>query len=210
MMKQHKKLVVVTTLITLLPMLAGILLWTKLPDMVATHFNAQNEPNGWSSKGMAVFGIPVFLAAVHLVCVLVTEKDPRRQNISARLQKLILWICPLCSFICCGATYGYALGMEVDFMRFANLFVGILFIGIGNYLPKSKQNRTVGFRMKWTLSSEENWNKTHRLAGWICVCGGIVILLNAFLGQELLLLAVVLAICIVPPVYSFVLYRKGV
>ena len=210
MMKQHKRLVVITALITLLPMVAGLILWGSLPEVVATHFNSQNEPNGWSNKAMAVLGLPALLTALHIFCVWMTEKDPRKQNISVRLRKLILWICPLCSFICCGTIYGYALGAEVDFMRFANVLVGILFIGIGNYLPKSRQNRTVGFRLKWTLSSEENWNKTHRLAGWVCVCGGMIILLNAFFGQELLLLVAVVSICVVPITYSYILYRKGI
>lgn len=210
MMKQHKKLIIVTMLITLLPMLAGIVLWKELPDVVATHFNAQNEPNGWSSKGMAVFGIPAILTALHLFCVLMAGKDPRRQNISVKMQRLVLWICPLCSFICGITIYGYALGAEIDFMRVVNLFIGFLFIGIGNYLPKSRQNGTVGIRLSWTLSNEENWNKTHRLAGWLWVLCGIVILFNVFLGQELLLLAAVFVACIIPTVYSYMLHRKGI
>ena len=200
----------VTAVITLLPMLAGLILWESLPDVVATHFNMQNEPDGWSSKAMAVVGIPVILTALHLVCALLVGKDPKHQNINRKMLALVFWICPLCSFICCGTIYGYALGVSFDFMRLANLFVGGLFIGIGNYLPKSRQNGTVGVRISWTLSSEENWNKTHRLAGWVWVLCGIVILLNVFLEQQLLFLAAVMIGCVAPIVYSYMLHRKGV
>ena len=57
-MKAEKKLVLVTTLICLLPILAGLALYSRLPEQVPTHFDLSGTPNGWSSRPFAVFGIP--------------------------------------------------------------------------------------------------------------------------------------------------------
>ena len=65
-MKINKKLLVITTIIILLPIVIGILLWEQLPAEMATHFGTNNEPNGWSTKPMTVFGIPGVMAALHI------------------------------------------------------------------------------------------------------------------------------------------------
>ena len=67
MIKQNKKLLLLTSVITLLPVFIGLFLWNQLPDSVATHFGLNNQPDGYSSKAFAVFGLPLILLAVHLV-----------------------------------------------------------------------------------------------------------------------------------------------
>lgn len=69
MIRQNKKLLLLTSVITLLPVFIGLFLWNQLPDSVATHFGLDNQPDGYSSKAFAVFGLPLILLAVHLVCV---------------------------------------------------------------------------------------------------------------------------------------------
>ena len=72
-MKKISKLTVITTLITLLPIVLGIALYDRLPEVVATHWNIHNRPDGWSSRAMAVFGIPGILALINLVCGIAME-----------------------------------------------------------------------------------------------------------------------------------------
>jgi hypothetical protein len=73
-----------------------------------------------------------------------------------------------------GSTYAAALGKELPIQRLVVLFLGILFAIIGNYMPKCRQNVTIGIKIVWTLNSEENWNATHRLAGKLWMAGGIL------------------------------------
>ena len=77
-MKKISKLTVITTLITLLPIALGIALYDRLPDVVATHWGIDNQPNGWSSKAMAAFGMPGILALINLVCSTAMEICPDR------------------------------------------------------------------------------------------------------------------------------------
>ena len=79
---------------------------------------------------------------------------------------------------------------------------------IGNYLPKCKQNYTMGIKIPWTLDNEDNWNKTHRLAGFLWVIGGVLITLNAFLGNEWVFLAITLVMTLVPVGYSYLYYKN--
>ena len=209
MKKELKKTLTLTTLITLLPILVGLFYWNQLPDKMATHFDMEGTPNGWSSKWFAVIGIPAVLAVVNALCTILTETDPRRHKYPEKMMKLVYWICPVVSWICAGLTISYELGVEFAAMpKFASLFIGIMFVVIGNYLPKVKQNYYMGIKLPWTYSDEENWNRTHRMAGKLWVVGGIVLLLNFFLGITGLEIAVLIIMIVVPTVYSWAFSRK--
>lgn len=210
MLKKYKKTLIITTLVSLLPMVVGVALWNRLPETVAIHFDANNQPNGWCSRTLAVFGLPVFMAAINLLSAFATAADPKKQNVQPKIFKLILWICPLCSWLCCGMTYTYALGITVSMAEFATVFCGVLFIIVGNYLPKCRQTYTIGIKLPWTLASEENWNRTHRMAGGLWMAGGVVITVMSLLGKVSapIFLAVSLIMTLVPVVYSYLFYRK--
>lgn len=209
MKKELRKTLTLTTIITLLPILVGLFYWNQLPDKMATHFDMEGTPNGWSSKWFAVVGIPIFLALVNILCTVLTETDPRRHKYPEKMMKLVYWICPVISWVCAGTVVSYGLGMEFfNTPRFASFFVGLLFVVIGNYLPKVKQNYYMGIKLPWTYSDEENWNRTHRMAGKLWVVGGIIILLNVFLGISGLEILVLILMVVIPTVYSWEFSRK--
>lgn len=212
MWKNNKKTMILTSIVTLLPVLPGILLWNRLPEMMATHFGLDNEANGFSSRPFAVFGLPLFLLAVQWVAALAISYDPRKQNISPKLQTLCLWIVPLVSLFCGAAIYPYNLGMKMNVSLFGGITVGVMFIILGNYLPKMRQNYTMGIKIPWTLANEENWNRTHRFAGYIWVAGGILMLLLTFtgVGGMWAVFALLMVVTVIPCVYSFWLHAaKG-
>lgn len=209
-MKINKKLLLITTAVILLPILFGAVYWEQLPETMATHWGIENEPNGWSSKPFAVFGIPGVMAALHVFCLFITYNDPKKQNIGKKAISVVYWIMPCVSLAVMSMTYAHALGNEVDIGMICMLILGILLIVLGNYLPKARQNYTFGYKIPWTLSSEENWNRTHRLAGWIMVAVGFFCIINAFFFIGWVFLAAMAAAAIVPIAYSFILYKKGV
>lgn len=208
-MKINKKLLVITTIIILLPIVIGLIFWNELPAEMVTHWGNDNEPNGWSSKPMTVFGIPGIMAVLHVFSLLVTFADPKRSNIGAKAIGIVYWIIPLTSLLVAGSTYAYALGINVNIGMICCLLMGVIFILLGNYMPKARQNYTFGYKIPWTLNSEENWNKTHRLAGWIMVFCGFLFIINAFVLSEWLL-ALLIPAALAPMVYSYLLYRKGI
>ena len=210
MLKANRKTLIITSIVTILPMLIGILCWNRLPDVMATHFGINNEANGFSSKAIAVFGIPAFLLAVLWLGAFVTSHDPKRQNISQKMFSLVLWIAPVISLAAAATMYPINLGYELDITFFSGLLLGLMFIIIGNYLPKARQNYTIGIKIPWTLANEENWNRTHRLAGYLwMVCGILMVLISVMrLGQAQWLVGIILIMALVPCIYSYWLHTK--
>ena len=212
MLKKNRKLLIITSIVTVLPALIGIICWNRLPDMMATHFGLNNEADGFSGKAFAVFGIPAFLLAVLWLCAFVTSHDPKRQNISPRMFSLMLWIVPVVSLYVAAVMYPANLGYELDITFFSELLLGLLFIVVGHYLPKARQNYTIGIKIPWTLANEENWNRTHRLAGYLwMICGILIIVfgLTRFVSAPWLL-GLPLIMVLVPCIYSYWLHaRKG-
>ena len=208
MWKTHKRTIVLTLLLSLLPIAAGLLLWDQLPDQVATHFGANGEPNGWSSKAFAVFGLPVIIAGCELLCAVFTFIDPKSDNITPKIMTLVLWLMPALSWIVMGMEYAYALGKKINIMAILCLFIGFMFILLGNYLPKVKQNYTVGVKVAWALNDEENWNHTHRFSCYVFILCGIVIAAAGLLGCLWLLCTAIAAAAVAPVLYSYIYYRK--
>ena len=203
-----KRNLLLTSVCVLLPVCAGIALWGRLPERVPTHFDFSGTPDGWSGKVFAVFGLPLFLLAVHLTCAFAVFHDPKAGNVSGKIRALVLWICPAVSLFAAATVYPNALGYSVDITLSGMLLTGVLFVVVGNYLPKCRQNYTVGIKLPWTLSDEDNWNRTHRVAGALWVAGGLVMIVDAFVrfGQMYVFIGVTTLLAAVPIAYSAALY----
>lgn len=208
-MKLYKSEVVITSIVALCPILVGLLLWNKLPDTMATHFDSQNMPNGWSSKEFAVIGIPCICFFCHLLCLMGIMVDPKHQNITRKLVIPLSWCVPVCSVFANGMIYLNALDKNVDIGFVISILCGILFLVIGNYLPKCRQNYTVGIKTPWALDNEENWNMTHRFAGWCFLAGGVGFIVNSFLCRSGFAVILILLCAALPFGYSLGYYLRN-
>ena len=197
-------------MVILLPILVGIILWQQLPEQIPSHWDMNGNVDGWTTKGFAVFGFPVLMLALHWFGVFATFADPKHKNHSPKLLHFVFWIVPAISILLCTLTYSAAMDNEVHVEKMVSVFLGVLFVIIGNYLPKCKQNYTIGIKLPWTLNSEENWNKTHRLAGRLWVVSGFIIAFSGFFNILPVIIAVFVVMITVPVVYSYILHRKNV
>ena len=208
---KNKKYWLVTALITLLPIVMGLLLWDKLPDKMPTHFGIDGAADGWGSKAFAVLGVPVMFLVFQLVIWAVTRLDKQNRGHNEKVLNLVGLIFPAMSIFCSILIYTRAVEIELNMSSLLFPMLGLFFILIGNWMPKIKQNATLGIKIKWTLYNEENWNKTHRFAGFTWVIGGIMFCVMGFVPGEALLfllpVQVILLAC-VPAVYSWQLARK--
>ena len=208
MIKKNKLKIIISSVITLLPMIFGFLVWDRLPENVATSFGWNGEITGYSSKIFAVVGLPAILTFVNLICIIATSADPRRKNISNKMFSTVISIVPVCSLLCGICIYANALGYKISVESIMPVFVGILFFVLGFILPKCKQNYTIGIKLPWTLHDEENWNKTHKLAGKLWICGGIIMIVSGLFNLTFIFVTIIFALVIIPTVYSYLLYRK--
>ena len=198
MLKANKKFFIVTCIITVLPILVGLLLWNQLPERVATHFGTDGTPNGYSSKLVAVIGIYLFCLAVHVFCALVTSVDPKGKNISPKVYRLILCICPLVSIYAGATVYGNALDYKgVNSTVWINALMAVIL--------------TIGIKLPWTLADEENWDYTHRMAGKWWILGGVLTFLAGFqswVDPVYVSLTIIIIVALIPAVASYLHFRK--
>ena len=210
MIKKNLKTLLVTSIVILLPILAGLILWNQLPEQIPSHWNVDGQVDGWTSKPFAVFGLPLLLLGFQWLCALGTGADPKKANHPEKIQQLVLWIIPVISALLHTIVYAVALGNQVRVEMVMPVFVGLVLAIVGNYLPKCKQNYTIGIKIPWTLNSEENWNRTHRFAGRLWLVCGIAIMLTGFFGGFYIFFGVALLMVLAPAAYSYILHRKGI
>ena len=205
---EHKKAIVLSTLATLLPAVIGCVLWNLLPNSMVIHWGVDGAADGFGTKAFAVLGVPAILAALNLLCMVLSAFDQKEQNKKA--MRMVFWIMPLMSLVICSTIYAVSMGKKVDIGLLMPLLFGVLFLVIGNYMPKVKQNSTLGIKISWTLNNEENWNKTHRLAGKVWAGGGLLMLLSVLLPVTWsigVLLVCTVVIVATPVIYSYRIYK---
>ena len=214
MIRNNKKVLIVSSVLILLPVLAGMLLWDCLPQQMPIHWGVDGAADGWSSRGFVVFGMPVLLLVLHWLCVFGTMKDRKNRGQNEKIFQVVLWITPLVALFTSGMTYLSVLGENnINVTRPTLLFMGIIFVVVGNYLPKCRQNYTIGIRVKWTLENEENWNVTHRVAGRVWVVGGVLFVFCAFLpttGMSVVLFGMMLLLGGYPILFSWRYHKKQI
>ena len=208
--KINKKLVLFTSILILLPSLVGCVFWNQLPEEIPTHFNLLGQADGYNHKMSAIFGLPTLMLLMHWLLLFIMIKDPKSSNISSKIQLLIYWIIPFVSCLSMISIYGASLGYSMMSGILAQIFMGVIMIVIGNYLPKTRRNYIIGIRLPWTLENDENWSKTHRLAGKIWVLGGLLLFLNAFaqLYVYWVFFLTLFFVVIIPSVYSYQLSKS--
>ena len=181
MIKKNLPLVIITSLITLMP---------------------------------AIFmksSLPIVLLLVHLICIFATGKDKRNQEQNQKVFRMVFWICPIIAVYISGINYLVAEGKYSGIEEISMCLFGVVFLIIGNYLPKCKMNATIGIKIPWTYSSEENWNRTHRFGGKVWMVCGFLMMCTVFMPANtggVILIGLFLAMIIVPTIYSYIFYKK--
>lgn len=202
MKKNNITAVLITSLVILLPMIIGFIMWGKLPDEIATHFDTNGVANRYDSKLFTIVGIPLILLAVHLLGAFSNRSNFEKAG--NKMSVIILWLCPLISLVVMMSIYAKALNSEFNITYIAMILIAFITIFIGNYLPTVKQNSTIGIKIPSTLRNETNWYKTHRFAGKLWVAMGFIMLITAFMKFNLLYVIIswITVVLIVPIIYS--------
>lgn len=206
-----KRTSILTTIVCLIPVVLGIIFYPKLPETIVTHWDINGNPNGWEPKMVGAIVFPGILALINIVFPFLLKIDPKYDDMNEKVKHILHWIIPVVSIFCSGSTLAIALGKDVNIAVICPMFMGVIFVALGNYLPKMTQSYTVGIKIPWTLNSEENWNKTHRLAGFLWVIGGIAMIIAGALGMgNISFIVIMIILVLIPVIYSYLLFRKGI
>ncbi len=205
-----KALLVATAYIFAIMLVVTIVGWLKIPDgqRIVTHSNLRGQPDAYTTnKAFALLGLPIATLILAGVFALLA----RIENLSS--VKTIMWAAGLTPFVVLqGITVWTAMGRQLDASAVMWGTSGLLFIVIGNYFPKLRQNRFSGIKTPWTLSSELSWSKTHRIGGKLFMLYGLVVLISALLLDASTMFGVIiagmLALVLFLTIYSYTVWKS--
>lgn len=192
---------------------ASAAVYQDLPQRMPTHWNLSGEVDGWSSRPWGAFMIPVFLLVMLAVFHLLPKIDPRAPNYAKFRGTYEIVIIAIMVFML-GVQLvilAISLGKNVSVDRVMPIGVGILFMVIGNLLPRMRPNWFIGVRTPWTLSSDRVWDRTHRFGGWLFVAAGALILLTGLVAPQLaqpVLIGCAVGVSVILLAYSYIIWKQ--
>lgn len=192
----------------------GAVTYRLMPEQMPSHWNAQGEVDGYTSRFWGVWLLPLITLALWLLLQALPGLDPRRENYASFAGTYRLFTNVLVFFLAgvYGITLAAGLGWDVSINRLISGGVGLLFAVMGNELGRVQPNFFVGIRTPWTLSNSEVWRQTHRAGGRAMVVAGLLNLAAALLLPEAALIMVVIAgtlgFAVFAVAYSYIAWRR--
>jgi len=205
---------IVVLLMILVATLAGSLLWDRLPDPVASHWNVNDQVDGYIPKFWGVFMLPLITLGMFALFLVVPSIDPLKANIAQFREAFNLFIVLMVGFMLYlyALTLAWNLGYN-DFMMSGAMLpaIGLLFIFIGFLMRQAKRNFFIGIRTPWTLYSDMVWNETHRVGAVLFMISGALAFIGGLFGgiaAVWMLFAPLIGSTLFLLVYSYLLYRR--
>lgn len=211
--KSTIKTEIISVIALLITLGASFYFYNNFPPTVPTHWNIAGEVDGWGSKFVAAFVIPLIILGMYLMFLFLPLLDPKKERYSqfAKVYHVFKTILVVFMAIIYFITSFSGLGYNIPVATIIPILVGLLFVIIGNYMSKLKMNWFVGIKTPWTLSSEEVWNKTHRVGGKIFIISGIIIAIMNWLPMNAkmpIFITVILMMTLGTFGYSYWLFKK--
>jgi len=210
-MSVRKSEIIIVGLV-LLSFAIGVYYYPQMPEQMASHWNAEGQVDDYLSKFWGLFLIPIALVGLALLFMAVPRVDPLRENIE-KFRKyydgfvILFMIFMICVYL---ATILWSIEIRISINVFLPIAAGIMFIGAGILVENTKQNWFIGIRTPWTMSSENVWDKTHRMGGKLFKIAGAIsivgILFQSYAVYFVLVPAILVAVYTV--VYSYLEYKK--
>lgn len=199
------------------PLVYLAIIWNRIPETVAVHFDLEGKPDRFGSRKEMIW-VTLLLVGVNLLCYLLLTNihriDPKKHAVEnrERLRRIAFAVVVFISAILFLVINSSIRGNVEISMGIIFSGIGLLFAVIGNYMPNLKPNYFAGFRLPWTLENEENWKKTHALAGRLWFAGGlllaIICLFTPPVASIVIFYTITMVMVIIPAVYSYRMYRR--
>lgn len=211
-MRRKKLIENLSILVIWLPSVFALGLWKRLPDQMPVHFNGRLVVDGWCPKPLAIFSLPIILTLAQLLIAYFIRHDPKNADIPEWINYAVMGILPVVSILVNFLMITSALEINISSIGLVliDCVKGILLIVLGIILGVVGPNQVIGIRLPWTLNSSRNWRLTHRFGSKMYIVGGILLIVCGLLGVAGLTLFILLTVIILPCVYSYMLYKKGI
>jgi uncharacterized membrane protein len=184
-------------------------LYPSLPERIPTHFDLHGIPNGWMPRSTGAWFLPLVALGVGLLLRFGAIILPPAWRARLEQSPTASIVALVSGFLCAlqGVILYAALSHPFAVATAINLLLGGLWIALGLTLPRVRRNPWIGVRTPWTLSSDENWSRTHRFAGYTFTMGGVIAVLFAALSLSAISTCVIVVSALMPIVQSYRLAR---
>ena len=226
------KIKIVNIAILLLTLCGTLVAISDMPDMIPVHFDISGVADRWGSKYEMLIppGIMLLMLGFWFGCDATFRKksvdspdEKERAEDLANIKVLnITFTVVSVMFMILNTIFLYmsytqldsSAPVQVDIMRIATVVMGISFIALGNFMPKTRNNGNVGFRLPWTRYNDVTWNKCNRMGGIVLVVSGVVITLGALIFSgtvPMIIMSVAFGVSLVfLLIYAYVVYSNEV
>ena len=178
MEKKTKNTLILSVIICLLPMILGVVFYNKLPEQMPIHFTINDVPDNYAPKNFALFGIPLIMAIVQAICLIAVniKLNKLKTNEKPKILKIMEWFIPVVTVLICVIMVEVPLGSTVYVGKSICLILGILFMIIGNYIPKMsyEMGKTMAHPMP---KSEKSFRKMSKIMGYSFIIMGMVLII---------------------------------
>lgn len=195
-MNKNKKLLLLTSIICLLPTLAGIILYTKLPDQIPVQWGAGGDVSSFAPRWFPVAGMPGFLMLLNVYMHKKTDRDNKERNYPESMVLFLKWTIPALSVVCSGLSFAVALEFSMSTAGIVGFF-GVIFIILGWYIYGTSINSIAGILLPWSSAESEIRIKAQQLCMRVFIAGGIASTLFSLMGYSILAFFSLLAALIV-------------
>ena len=199
----NKWKIVISVIAIAMTSIVGIFLWDNLPAQLPVHFDINGNPDSFMPKVAAISVIPTTLVAIHLLALLGMLRQVKRDS-NNKVIHYVIWIVPAVAILVMGCIYTYSMNIQVNVGLLVTIFLGVLFVILGNIMPKVSRNHFFGIRICWTLKDDDNWYHTHRVGGFSFVIGGLLMIFASLAGNLYISLGLTFATVIVPILFSWI------
>lgn len=163
---KYRKELAAETLVLLLPALAGLVLPASSSDFLRLEWQ-------WLLPGFnlaVLWGTFLFCAAV-----------PSFHRVTRKTATVLFRLLAASETAFCLILMALDYGSSFSIMTLINGMTALLFLVIGNILPKIGMNSVIGIRTHWAMESEDAWNYTQRQGGRLMVLASLVMLICCFM-----------------------------
>ena len=178
--------------------LVAFYLYPHMPERMAIHWGMNGEADGYGSRFLGLFLIPIFSLLFLPFMLVLPRLDPSGgiEGFRGGYDWFVFGFLAFMAYVD-GLSVAWNLGWRFSFMRMLAPAVGLLLVGIGVLMRGARLNWFVGIRTPWTLMSEEVWDRTHEVGSRLFMVSGALAALGAFIEGWL-----ALALMVVPVVMS--------
>jgi uncharacterized membrane protein len=200
--------------IIMLSLIFSIYFYPQMPERIVAHWNIKGEADGYMTKFWGLFIMPFILVGLILLFIILPKIDPLKENYKkfnkyydgfVILLSLFLFLIHLQIIL-------WNIGIKISPNITIPVGLGLLYFYIGILFENTRQNWFIGIRTPWTLSSENVWEKTHKIGSKLFKAAGVIAILGIFFSRYALFFVIVpvLLLAVYTVVYSYIAFKKEI